>query len=395
MKLLVSLITILFSSQAHANDLNGHIQSYTHPIEDHFYSSFWSGCNVSDEKPIVEHILKYNEKTPYYKTENTKAIAYFQDHNKNIDNLMVYIPGSFVNLDDSPARNMVSRFLKNGQNVMFFPNPIGTDHVKAQLKYAPGNFIKEAEAFYFIFKDFLKVLRSKGFTVNHISIAGGSYGALTAAIMLDLDSNEDKLFKKATMFSPPFNFLRSFQRLDNYIDTFSNHYTLFPITTNWYTAWSGCKVKKLSQKQLTKLGALVIYHGFQSNLVKTIFAYEKSLGVDLTPDSFFGWLRSRFRNWRKSVKTIPLISAHMQDFNKIFKKPYIDLKYWLDRSLDKNPALDLLVLTAEDDFMNDLKSIPNDPNYIILKEGGHMGYFPMPWFEKFFELRFKNNLRAL
>lgn len=384
----------IFSSSLFAKEpdalLQAHLTKYEHPIEDQFYSSFWAGCNTSKKSPKVEHIIKFTDKTPFYKTEKTKAVAYLHDHKKKIDSMVVYIPGVFVNFDQAASKSMVRRFLKNRQHVMYFPNPIGTDHINAGFRGAPGNFMKEAKAFYLIFKKFLSDLKSKGFDINNIKIAGGSYGALIAAIMLEMDSRDSKLINQVTLFSPPFNFLRSFERLDKYIDVLQNQYSLFPLSSNLITALKGCKVRKLSQKKLDKLAGIVIYHGIQSSLVDSVFAYEKHMEIDLTPGSFFGWIRTRYRNWRREVKTIPLISTHMIDFKKYFKLPYVSLKHWLDKAKENNPKIDLLVITTEDDFINDLYSIPNDSNYVIFKNGGHLGYYSLPWFDKLFELRFRD-----
>jgi len=197
--------------------------------------------------------------------------------------------------------------------------------------------------------------KTKGFDINKVHIAGGSYGAFIASMMLAMDAAGEQHFEKITLLSPPFNFRRSFERLDSYMDIFHKQYSMFSLSRNIISAYKGCKIRKLSKKTIHKFKGLVIYHGIQSSLIHTVFAYEKIVDRDLTPGSLFGWLRGRFHKWRKEARILPLVAQHMPNFEEVFSYPNISLKYWLDSAKLNNPKIDSLIITTEDDFINDYK----------------------------------------
>jgi|SaaInl4_135m_RNA_FD_contig_81_484809_length_1680_multi_3_in_0_out_0_1 hypothetical protein len=395
--------------------------TYSTPYKDGFLSSLAATCNLKrvPYKKMVVNIEKWEVFSPEMEKGKLKVdVGLQRDAEGKVLRapLAIYIPGSFVNLNDKQSNRWLNSLTRLGYHTVVFPNPFGTDFIKQVPISKFGTVTEEAKTVYGMIRRAFGLLRQMGALDGSVRIIGVSSGGFfTAAVAaLDAEHKNPIITTDATILAPGFHLGRGMDRLDEYVEEQREPYQEMWLLRMYVKLRKICRMKdpsNPSEKVLRDSRGIVTFAGFYEELVNSVKRYDKTRSLNKVPKKgkALGQWRDRFA-----------FSVYYDEFNpegeKIIRGEHGHLYYWLGRAY-KAGFPSIRVLTTTDDFFNDpgvwgdMKSNPlmddalgvyglmNDEkmwsriqkDLIVLNHGGHYGFRSNPWFENFIRIAFGNN----
>lgn len=287
--------------------------------------------------------------------------------------LLVFIPGVFANANDGIARGTIKWFSEMGYHVLTIPNFWSRDFAKAapifQGQYPDG----EAKTIRELVKSVIANELGKK-NVSSVQIMGESLGALTVAVVYSRDSRSlQPIFTGgATLTWPPIALHAAMAKLDDMMASTQSiyettcHHSIKRLITKW-RIFRGDYLLKPTQEEIECAPAIVAQYSFRKELVKlaqTINDVEhlhRQVPSDLTFSDFVKTFAPRYSG-----------ALSPSDHNG-------QIEYWL-RETDARAAMNIRILTSEDDFLNQRASwnftgffAPAKSQMINAHWGGHIG----------------------
>jgi hypothetical protein len=335
--------------------------------------------------------------------------------------LVFYVPGSFVNLDESQPRRWLAEFTSLGYHTIIFPNPWGTQFVKQIPEGKLGSIEFESAVLYDVLQKTHQKIKEQGGLSGPVRIAGVSSGGFFCAVIAAIDAQrEDSILNTdATIMSPPFHMGRALDRLDSLIDETREPYQdMYTLRTYWKYK-TLCKLdpdKEMEQGHLKDAMGIAVFEGFYEHLVDSVKAYDKAKGIDSIPRGFFNWLNPKYRKWRKKFTFETYFNEYNPEAKEVIKGEKGHLYFWIGKAYQAGFS-SFRILTTTDDFLNDSSlwsGFDQNPlrlamgsrygtlgnpalweritqDVVVLKNGGHYGFRGSPWFQKFIRLGFSRS----
>lgn len=293
--------------------------------------------------------------------------------------LVVVLAGLFSSSESDLPQRYLRALRKRGYHVLVVSNSWSSHYLEQGPKFKPVNFPFEARVV--LDSVAIAIERFIGASqVDGVSLLGESYGGFLSSVVLALDKKN--LFSKgALVLGPPVNLQMSMLRLDGLIkETRSqreclNFWSQFGFTKDLILAGSDVSVSQ-SVRHCAK--AIFAKKGFQSGLK------DAALRLD----------RDGLLKLEESERNALTFSAFVNHFvfpggtGKPNPRNY-DLGYWLSIARNRNPALPVRIISAQDDPLNSLIQWNENQhfrfdsaNLALLQWGGHMGYVMSPEFQK-------------
>jgi len=290
---------------------------------------------------------------------------------------IVYIvPGSFSELHDDQAQNMLNLLNNQGYHAVIFPHPWSPTVVQARLNYAPGDLEKESSLMVAMIR-FVQKNYDEFILPEQESLLGISSGG-TLALALATKFKQ-KTFKRVILMSPPIDLSYSINVIDKMyaeVDQLARSINVVSL----YKAYKGiCSSYALEDYTLATqypyfsdvTKAILSYFVFVREFQKMLLNLDNysSFSSDLPYDGFINHPLLRF----------PIHYNMVKAYERKFPKVYADIKnrtgrlsYWLP--LVEN----VQIVTAENDPINDGISWDGVSDlaeeFIALKSGGHFGF---------------------
>jgi len=400
-----------------------HALSFSTPYKDSFFASIAGTCgleNIPYEDMSVEVERK---KVPTLgMVMGTLAIdrGLQRDRQGRLKKapLAIFIPGSFVNLDERQPNRWLDALTRMGYHTVVVPNPLGTDFISKIPAQTWGSFIPEAETLYDVIRKVHAQLKRKGALSGPVRIAGVSSGGFFASMVIALDAEHRNpvINTDATIVSPGYHLGRGMDRLDGFVEELRADFQEMSSLRMLFKLRKICRVDDPVHAEpdiLRDSKGIVSFAGFYEELVSSVKKYDDVKHLNNVPKNPFPWMNNEYRKWRDQMT----FAKYFDDFNPegkaIIRSEQGHLYYWIKRAYAAGfPSV--RVLTTTDDFFNDpgawgpLVSNPlahgMDGTYglmldaaawdriqndvIVLKNGGHYGFRNTAWFKVFLQLAF-------
>lgn len=385
------------------SSLRNHAQTYSNPYQDQFLSTLKGVCDFDwpwKKKYGIYRDRDFQDKDLAERIPVNQVFSYKQKINIGSDDsqapaeskkevklapLVIFLPGMFNENDDNQNKRFMLDLSKRGHHVATLPNPLSIDFINAKPNYKPGEFLKEAKTLYRGIKRIVLSYKRRGILLNdQVRLLGVSYGALMSAIITALDANDANIITMGTtLISPPLNFRKALERLDEYIEETTSEFGGMGVPGKLYRFLRVCFTDNFTH-QLKWAKAVTIIAGFQELLVNSIKAWRVVNGLKQD-------LPFQNPNWEKTFKFRDYLDWYAPEVEQMLNLPEAELHFWVNqaRALGKP----IRILAAEDDWLN----IPQEwqefyrEQVIILPNGGHYGFRKLLWFEKFLTLAFPTN----
>jgi len=397
-------------------------EEYMAHHEDKFLSSLTGSCHYTDSflKEIPVAIETWEVPSSMMEKGSLPVLVGLQrDEESNIKPapLIFYVPGSFVNLDDSQPRRWMAEFTTLGYHTVVFPNPWGTQFVEQVPKGRLGSIQWEAESLYQVLKDVHTRLLDENVLSGTVRLAGVSSGGFFSSAISAMDAeSQNPVIDEATLISPPVHFGRTLDRLDELIDQSREPYQdMFRLKLYWKyrNLCSLGSEDPVSEDDLTDAAGIAVFAGFYEELVNSVKAYDRVKGIDAVPRGFFNWLNPKYRQWRKNFSFENYFKKYNPESKEIVQGKTGHVYYWISRAY-KAGFSNFRILTTTDDFLNDAAlwagynenplRLEFDSRYgilegqeeweeisddvLVLQNGGHYGFRGSPWFNNFIRASF-------
>lgn len=287
---------------------------------------------------------------------------------------------SSVERENASALFFARRLNRLGFHALILPNPWSPEVVRALSKadpsFKPGDITKEAKLYAGAIQSAASLMKTN---VTGVSWLGFSYGThLASATLAELNktagsSNPNEL----VLISPPLDMQSALERIDNAIlESHEDYYSkgcssyissLMKLGADYFFARDG---KSLDPESIRCAKSAVAQVGFQQNLALMLKSMKGASEVDLQKVNYKDYLGF----------------AHPQMGEEYFGAG----KGRLSTYLKEIPSsVKILGISTRDDFLNtheEWKSAfasgeIDERNWLILKWGGHGGFFPAVEFE--------------
>lgn len=298
--------------------------------------------------------------------------------------LLVYLGGSFSKLFSPITKNFHKRFIRLGYRVLSFENFICDCSVSRSPKFPFFDLKTQGMAYYDAIKKVHSELYKMGKVNNDVILFGQSYGGFLGSIIYALDSEEkNPLFNKGLhVYSPPFDFVKTFKKLDLLLVEAKKDRAFGNVPSYLMTTFQVNKVTKdeeVTQRLKDKSLGVFADFGFKKKLERMLVSYHekvKSLGF---PE---GWQAQRkFLTDLTFEESLSLIDS--EGFRDLGLSQESKLSYWIFRAI-KNGQDNIRILSSFDDVINESPNskLRETNHFMILPSGGHFGYKRLLWFDK-------------
>lgn len=399
-------------------EVREYAKTFSTSYHDGYLSSLAATCHLkkisySDMKVPIE---RWKIFTPLVETGYVNADVGLQknDENKTIKApLAIYIPGSFVNLNEKQANRWLDALTGLGYHTVVFPNPFSLDYLNQVPLAKFGNLQEDAKTLYGAIRNLHDLLRRRQILNGTVRLIGVSSGGFFSAIIsaLDAEHRSPIISKDTTIVAPGFHMGRGMDRLDKVVDEYRHEYQEMSLVRMLFKLRRICRLEdpsNPSQQILDDGKGIVSFAGFYEELVGSVTRYDEIHQLGKVPGG-----GKELQRWRDGFK----FSAYYDQFNPDGKEALYTkeghLYHWLAKAYQAGfPAV--RILTAEDDFFNDDRvwgsmatnpllqdmngqyGVMNDPqmwskiqnDIIVLSEGGHYGFRTKPWFDGFIQAAF-------
>ena len=364
------------------------LESYNPDLTDPYITSIKSHISkVQYEFPIKDNnkIRKYFVSTSYFEKGTIPYLLGEENEDKEKRPLLVYLGGSFSKLFSPITKNFHKRFIRLGYRVISFENFICDCSVSRSPNIPFFDLEAQGKAYYDAIKNIHSDLFEKGKVNRDVILFGQSYGGFLGSIIYALDSEEKvPLFNKGLqVYSPPFDFVRTFEKLDLLLDEAKKDKTFGNIPSYLMTTFQINKLEKdeeVTQRLKKKSVGVFADYGFKKKLEKMLLAYNgnvKSLGF---PEGRLA--KRKLLSELSFNESLNLIDP--KGHEKLRRGQKRKLSYWVFKAI-KNGQNDIRILSSADDVINDeVNPKLRGTNYLImLPSGGHFGYKRLLWFDRF------------
>ncbi len=224
----------------------------------------------------------------------------------------------------------------------------------------------------------------QGKVTKDVTLLGQSYGGFLGSIIFAVDSEKKTpLFNKGLQaYSPPFDFVKTFKKLDDLLKEAKKDETFGNVPSYLLTALQINRLetdKDVTQRIKDKSLGLFTDYGLKKKLERTLVAFNdnvKDLG-----------LPKRIVEKRKVLKELTfeegLSLIDTVGYENIKLSQERSLSYWVFKAI-QNGQNNIRILSAADDLINGpLNPKINRSNHLmLLPSGGHVGYKRFLWFDK-------------
>jgi pimeloyl-ACP methyl ester carboxylesterase len=294
--------------------------------------------------------------------------------------IVFIIPGSFAEIEDDQAMNMLNLLNNQGLHAVIFPHPWSPTIVQARINYNPGDLEKESSLMVEMI-NFVTTNYGKYISPDQVSLMGISSGA-TLALALAAKNQKKELttkFNKIVLMSPPIDLDHSINVVDQMyaeVDSLARSLNGVSLFKGYKGICSSYRVEDYREvpqyPYYLKLSKVILaYYLFVrefQKMVNNLEAYD-----DFSrPNSYDGFITEKLLRF-------PTKFSIGKTYQKMFPNTYLDMKnrtgklsYWL-------PLVENVIIIASDnDPINDGISWNGVQNladkFIIVKNGGHFGF---------------------
>ena len=421
-KVFVFLCVIGWTFSSWNPELRRLAEDYRAHHEDGFLSSLTGTCHFTEsfakEPPV--RVETWNMPTTMMEKGALPILVGLQrDENSKVIQapLIFYIPGSFVNLEDSQPKRWMAEFTSLGYHTVVFPNPWGTQFVEQIPRGKLGSIAWEATLLFKILKDVHTRLNAEKVLSGPVRLAGVSSGGFFSSAVSSMDAESHQpILSEATLISPPVHFGRTPDRLDELIENSRDPYQdMFRLKLYWKYR-NLCSIdsdENVSKDELDDAAGIAVFAGFYEELINSVRAYDRVKGIDAVPRGFFNWLNPEYKQWRSSFSFERYFNEYNPESKELVQGKTGHIYYWISRAYKAGFA-NFRILTTTDDFLNDvslwagydenplrisLKSkygVLDDrkawekisDDVLVLQNGGHYGFRGSPWFSAFIRAAF-------
>jgi len=399
-KFVLKSIILLFSASSMASgwspEVLQHAKSFSMPFKNGHVATLQGSCLAPKYKnkqlPGVRKDIKV--RIPEFANREIKLKAVLQkDKAGNLIKAPVvfYIPGAFSNVDIQQTRRFRHDLGELGYHVVSFPNPWGTDFVKARPNKAIGDTNYEGQAMFALILGARDFLAKRNILGDYSRLVGVSYGGFVSTVVsaLNVEAKDPMQLKDTTIISPPLTFEKTLQNLDTLVLR-NKKYIKMNLISLLSKFKKVCKLKNdefASPKIIRSAEGLVIRGGFFDDLITSVTKYNKIFSLAKVPGYFFGLLSRRYRKWKHNFTFETYFKEFAPENLKIIRSELGNLYYWKNRAKEGGYNKFRIVL-AQNDFLNNKEDIRHTKDTIVLPTGGHYGFRYLPWFKELLNLSF-------
>ncbi len=363
------------------------LKNYKPSITDPIITSIKSNIGeVQYEKPVKKSskIRKNFIQTPYFKTGKIPYLLGEEKGDQQKRPLLVYLGGSFSKLFSPISKNFHKRFIRLGYRVISFENFICDCSVKRSPQFPFFDFKIQGMVYYEAIKSIHSDLFKQGKVTNDITLLGQSYGGFLGSIIFAIDSEEEVPFfnKGLQVYSPPFDFVRTFEKLDDLLIDAQKDETYGNIPSYLMTAIQINRVEKdedVSKRLKEKSLGVFVDYGLKKKLEKTLMAFNdeiKSLGFPKDAAA-----KRKFLKELTFQESLRLIDSRGYERLKLSQER--DISYWIFKAIG-NGRNNIRILSSADDVINGAlnRRLSETNHLMVLPSGGHVGYKRLLWFDQ-------------
>ena len=389
--LLVCLFCILNSNSSHgsgwAPQERSLLEAYNPELTDPYITSIKSNISrVQYDKPVKQNnkIRKYFIPSPYFQTGEIPYLLGEEHGDRQKRPLLVYVGGSFSKLFSNITKNFHKRFIRLGYRVISFENFICDCSISRSPQFPFFDLKTQGRVYYEAIKKIHGELLKKGKVNHHITLFGQSYGGFLSSIIYAIDSAEDIPFfnKGLHVYSPPFDFVKTFEKLDLILDEAKKDKSFGNIPSYLMTSLQINRLEKndeVGQRLKEKSLGVFADFGFKKKLERMLISYDRSVKSLGLPE---GRIETRtFLEGLTFQEALNLIDS--EGFQGLKVSQERKLSHWVFKAI-KNGRKDIRILSSVDDVINEEVSpeLRKTNHLMMLPSGGHFGYKRLLWFDK-------------
>jgi predicted alpha/beta-fold hydrolase len=363
------------ASVANQTDALAPIPPFYHPYKNGLYSTVVSMNLFYAPKIKEEEEIKLK---PNGFERDLKVAAVLQETKAP---LAVVVLGFDGRTDWPYARLLIYCLAKSGYHVLTFPSTYTISFINSSRHGVSGNVTAETDLLANLVAAFLENKKVVG-RVERIGVVGISYGGIQA-LQLAVRANEGKLpFKLdgALALSPPVRLKSTAILLDNYYKDDRWKYTMVEMAKkfgNHEPVDADAKIPFADEEMRAAIGFV-----FRDELKRVVDRNDLLYKLRLLPAA-----SSEYN--REDIAMAWGFGKFIVDMAYPFWREKSNLKgeddFWapteLRNILPKLPNFAQAVVAADDPLNNpdDLAELPKSPAFILVPNGGHLGYLAASW----------------
>lgn len=295
--------------------------------------------------------------------------------------LIIYFPGVFGEVGDRLTEEFVQRLESLDTHVVVIPNLLSSGWIQGQPKYEENPIRTELS----IMSQIGKLINAHFpliFISNTYIIGEGMGGILATAWSAQTEFTPRP--KNVTLLWPATKMNKAIENLDSYLLSSAkdseNCFWTFPLFLRYFVLSD--TPNGISEENGKCLSAWGAHKSIMKNLHKISTINSEVSGNKLTrPQSFNLFLEHSYRPLWLAMKN---------------EEPMMNLSYWIKMITDKQPLLNLRILTSYDDFHNRQAPIAEmalingfeTSSVSVMDWGGHGGPMATPEFQEFLQNEF-------
>jgi hypothetical protein len=298
--------------------------------------------------------------------------TYFPAQGTKRASLVVYLPGIFQDKDDHSSHQAIRELLGAGNSVLFIPNPLTADYMRNFPRSPPANFVAEAGVTLAAIDSFVSLHVDE---IAGVHIAGASYGAFVAAIVIAKDAEREHpvINGQATLIFPPFQMAQSRERLDQMVDQYQDgHWSAAALIAKKFQQALIGLLGRMKEKYLADKANGFVARRYRPGAATFLMGFDP-----VNPEQTDG------------VRFYTVIYKAIEVTAPFYSSERADIGYWLNQAADHGNTR-ARILTTDDDWLNNpgmWKSLPawmrNESHLLIHKGGGHAGIVSSDWLASF------------
>jgi hypothetical protein len=394
--LILSLSLLAASAEARwPASVRATVLAYSNPFPDPHVATVWGGARADSLKlvniPNANKVRFQTERFAKGSLETILSLRQSKDGRVIRAPLLVYLPGIFSELEGGQSLRGLSLFTERGFHVLVIPSPWALSYIEGRPENLPGHVEAEATIILEIIAQARQRYSELGY-FDSIHLAGSSYGGFLSSVVVAKDAEGQKLINgQTTIFGPPLRLGHGMARLDALMDAEAVTFrgiSEADMAILYLNIAIAKKQGDVFPAAIRKAPCLLAFGGFQSELVKSVELMDRLYQFPLVPSrqeaNYNSWkFGLRFRDYVRDVA--PSVADVMSGAD--------NLLVWLGRA-EKAGNPRYRVMTAADDLLNLSTSWPTDDpeRIIVLPTGGHLGYMALPWFKKFLNAAYAEDL---
>ena len=418
-----SLYLLSFSTLFAGNNFSGkvfdHVQDYRYEIANSYvttiqgtFKGIWKKLKDFDDQTKFEQksyklnsfaknfegvklylqsdIIKKKKKKPGFHKKHGSKYKITKHYIPQKSKLLFYLAGLFDPGESGNTKGIISEYIDLGYHVAVISNPLSIDFMGAVPTYEIGNVKSEAKAVFKVIEKVIKEMEGRNLLIDdEVHLSGISHGAFISSIIAAMDSNSKRpmITGNVTIFSPPYDLLKSARYLD-LASAESKEDSDIGIIKLIKKVWSLLRIDAgddIKEEQAGYAKAIVSNVVFKKSLIETLEKYDEATGKLQIPR-----MEDAYEQWVDDMNFMRFYREYVPKAYKELKNGDAKIAKWFE-IYHQNTGNNIRVVTSQDDFLNDPMDWNSlDPGQaIVLGHGGHMGFMAQKkWFKKFVELSF-------